>query len=147
MSEDDPFRPPTDAEIAAAEERLQFQFPADYKDFLKSGADISDAGLEAAVILPGAGHLDIFDMAAEAWDDAEVPRDLVPIVEDNGDYFCLTRDGGVVYWSHNGKTDEEWPTFTAWFDQVVIEEGDYEEEDEEDDLDGDFDDDDDEDED
>jgi hypothetical protein len=35
----------------------------------------------------------------------------------------------VVYWSHNGKTEQEWPAFAAQFDQVVIEEGDYEDED------------------
>lgn len=128
---DDPFRPPTDAEIDAAEQRLGFTFPGDYRAFLRAGGDVGDAGFEAAVILPGSGHLDIDEIAQEAW-ELDVPRDLLPIVEDNGDYYCLNRDGGIVYWSHNGSTDEAWPTFAAWFQQVCIEEAEGDDEDDED---------------
>ena len=49
---DDPFRAPTDAEIDAAERRLDFVFHPDYRAFLKSGGDVGEAVLEAAVILP-----------------------------------------------------------------------------------------------
>lgn len=134
---DDPFRAPTEAEIDAAQDRLRFPFPADYRAFLASAEDISDAGFEAAVILPGAGHLDLFEIAREAWEEIELPRDLLPFVEDNGDYFCLTREGGVVYWSHNGATEEKWATFSDWYEEVVLEEIDEEEdaEDEDDDVD------------
>jgi hypothetical protein len=136
---DDPFREPTDAEIDAAQQRLGFTFPADYRAFLKAGGDVGGAGFEAAVILPGSGHLEIDEIAREAWEEVGLSRDLLPFVEDNADYYCLTRDGAVVYWSHNGTTDEKWATFTDWFQQVCIEEGEWED-DEEDDEDGDDDD-------
>ena len=119
---DDPFRAPTDAEIDAAEERLMFKFHPDYREFLKGRGDVGEAVLEAAVILPGSGHLDLFEIAEQAWDEMEVPRDLLPFIEDNGDYYCLTRSGGVKFWSHNGTTEEKWATFGDWYQQVCIEE-------------------------
>ena len=42
-------------------------------------------------------------------------------VEDNGDYFCIADCGEVVYWSHNGSTDERWPSLTEWHRQVCLE--------------------------
>jgi hypothetical protein len=119
---DDPFRAPTDAEIDAAEECLQFKFHPDYREFLKGRGGVGEAVFEAAVILPGSGHLDLFEIARQAWDEMEVPRDLLPFIEDNGDYYCLTRSGGVKFWSHNGTTEEKWVTFGEWYQQVCIDE-------------------------
>lgn len=99
--ENNPFRPPTYAEIAAAEQRLGVTFHPDYRAFLRDGGDVADATLEPAVILPGSGHLDLFEIADTAWRVMHVPRSLLPFVEDNGDYYCLTPTGEVVYWSHN----------------------------------------------
>jgi len=118
---DNPFRPPTPAEIAAAEARLGVAFHDDYKAFLLGGSDVADSILEPAVILPGAGHLDLFGMADAAWRLMDVPRNLLPFVEDNGDYYCLTPAGEVVYWSHNGPADERWPDIAAWRQQVCVE--------------------------
>jgi hypothetical protein len=117
---DSPFRPPTDAEIVAAEQRLGLAFHPDYKAFLKGGGDVANACFEPAVILPGSGHLDLFKIADAAWNMMGVPRDLLPFVEDNGDYYCLSRTGEVVYWSHNGSTDERWPTIADWHEQVCV---------------------------
>lgn len=117
----DPFRLPTDEEIDAAEQRLGIPFHADYRAFLKGGGDVADAILEPAVILPGASHLDLFQIAEAAWNLIGLPRDLLPFVEDNGDYFCVTPSGEVVYWSHNGTTDEKWPSIADWRRQVCVE--------------------------
>lgn len=121
MPENNPFRIPTDAEIAAAEQRLGVTFHPDYRAFLKGGSDVADSILEPAVILPGGGHLDIFEITNAAWNLMGVPRDLLPFVEDNGDYFCIKSTGQVVYWSHNGTTDERWPNIAAWRQQVCVE--------------------------
>jgi SUKH superfamily protein len=118
---DSPFRTPTSAEIAAAEARLGMAFHADYKAFLSGGSDVANSLLEPAVILPDGGHLDLFRMADAAWRLMNVPRDWLPFVEDNGDYFCLTPTGEIVFWSHNGATDERWPNIAAWRQQVCVE--------------------------
>ena len=117
----DIFRPPTDEEVGEAEVKLAFPFSSAYRSFLKGGGDVANAKFEAAVVLPDSGHLDIFDIAATAWSTMGVPRSLLPIVEDNGDYFCLTPQGEVTHWSHNGTTDERWATFEAWYQQVCVE--------------------------
>jgi hypothetical protein len=121
MDNDDPLRPPTDAEIDAAESRLGMKFHPDYRAFLKSGGDVGDSFLEPAVILPGSGYLDLFDIAKSAWEEG-VPKDLLPFVEDNGDYYCLNSRGEVLFWSHNGTTDEKWPNLANWRQRVCIEE-------------------------
>ena len=120
IPDDSPFRPPTDAEIAAAEQRLGVTFHPDYRTFLQGGGDVANACFEPAVILPGSGHLDLFEIAQTAWSVVGVPRDLLPFVEDNSDYYCLNSRGEVVYWSHNGSTDELWPSIAAWHQQVCI---------------------------
>jgi len=116
----DVFRIPTDAEISDAEAKLRVRFPDAYREFLKTGGNVGNAKFEAAVVVPNAGHLDIVEIAEAAWASG-VPRTLVPFVEDNGDYFCVSAHGEVMYWSHIGGTGEQWPTFQAWFQQVCIE--------------------------
>ncbi|MEE4226806.1 SMI1/KNR4 family protein [Pseudomonas viridiflava] len=116
----DPFRIPTDAEIAKAERSLNFPFPAAYIDFLKSGSDVANASFEPAVILPGSSHVDLFEIAHAAWNQFKLPKKWLPFIEDNGDYFCVSQKGEVKYWSHNGPTDEKWPDFSSWFEQVCV---------------------------
>jgi len=117
----DPFRPPTDAEIAEAERKLQFVFPPEYVAFLKSGGNVENAVFEPAVVLPGSGHLNLFEIAESAWGREDIPRDWLPFIDDNSDYFLLSQNGEVRYWSHNGTTNEKWPNFSAWFQQVCVE--------------------------
>ena len=117
----DPFRPPTDPEIAEAQHRLNFNFPPEYIAFLKSGGDVANALFEPAVILPGSGYLDLFEIAESAWAHGGISRDWLPFIEDNSDYFLISQTGEVKYWSHNGTTNEKWPTFSAWFQQVCVE--------------------------
>jgi len=112
-------RPPTDAEIDAAEASLGRRFHPDYRAFLKGGGNVANAKFEPAVVLPGGGHLDLLKIVQRAW-AAGVPGDLLPFVEDNGDYFCIGERGEVVYWSHNGTVDERWPSLAAWHHQVCV---------------------------
>jgi hypothetical protein len=49
-----------------------------------------------------------------------VPDDLLPICEDNGNYFCMNRRGQVVFWDHNGASDEKWTDLATWINDVWI---------------------------
>lgn len=122
MSPDtDPFRRPTDKEITSAESRLGVVFHPDYRAFLKGGGDVGNATFDPAVVLPGSGYCDLFEIAQYAWENAGVPRNVVPFIEDNGDYFCISPCGEVTYRSHNGEASERWPSFPSWFQQVCVE--------------------------
>lgn len=116
-----PARLPTEAEVAAAEQRLSIRFPAEYRYFLLHGSDVAYGAIEPAMVTPDAGHLDLMRVAADAW-EAGVPRESLPFCESNGDYYCLRPDGLVVYWSHEGATDESWPNLAHWIQQVWLEE-------------------------
>ena len=56
-----------------------------------------------------------------------LPKYLIPIVNDNDDYYCFDlrsdeSDYKIVYWSHNGFTDEKWDNFLDWVEKCLIEE-------------------------
>jgi hypothetical protein len=114
-----PLHLPSEAEVAAAERRLGVAFPPDYRRYLLEASDIVFNNMEPAVVVANAGHVDLDDTAAGAW-ELGVPRDLLPFCEDNGDYYCLSRTGRVRFWSHNGTTDESWPDLGAWITDVWI---------------------------
>jgi len=117
-----PLRLPTEDEILAAESQLEIKFPADYRRYLLQASDVVYGSLEPAIVTPDAGHLSLRDMAETAWDEMEVPRELLPFCEDNGDYYCLNQAGEVEYWSHDGSTDEKWKDLATWIKEVWIDE-------------------------
>ena len=115
-------RPPrlaTGAEVTAAESALSIQFPDDYRYFLLHGSDVVYGTLEPAVVTPDAGHLSLVEVAQNAW-TAGVPKDLVPFCEDNGDYYCIRKDGRVMLWSHDGMFSGEWQDLAQWILDVWI---------------------------
>ena len=118
-----PLRLPTAAEVAAAETQLSVKFHPDYRRYLLEASDVVFGSLEPAIVIPDAGHLSLVDIAETAWDEMEVPRELLPFCEDNGDYYCLNQNGEVGYWSHNGATDEKWKDLATWIKEVWIDEG------------------------
>ena len=114
-----PARLPTDGEVAAAERALRLTFPPDYRRFLLDASDVVLGALEPSVVTPEAGHLDLVKMATDAWDVSGVPRDWLPFCGDNADFYCM--DGSNVrFWSHDGATEESWPSLASWIIDVWI---------------------------
>ena len=60
------FIPPTDLEIEEAQRKLNFTFPIEYIDFIKSGYDLGDAALEALEITNPDSHVDIYAAITDA---------------------------------------------------------------------------------
>jgi hypothetical protein len=117
-----PFRLPSEDEVKAAENRLGMKFPEDYRRFLLEASDVVYGALEPAVVIPDSGCLHLVEVAEYAWDEMNVPSNLLPICEDNGDYYCLNKKGEVEFWSHDGATDEKWGDLATWIKEVWIEE-------------------------
>lgn len=116
-----PPRLPTADEVEAAEFQLRVKFHEDYRRFLLEASDVVHGTLEPARVTPG--HLDLVEMVRAAWDQDGVPRNLLPFCYDNANYFCVSDAGEILYWDHNGTTEEKWPNFAAWIKQVWIEKG------------------------
>ena len=115
------FEPPTDLEIEEAQRKLNFIFPIEYINFIKSSYDLGETTLEALEICNPGSHVDIYTVIADARKYYGLPKELLPICEDNSDYYCLNNLGEIIYWSHNGLTDEKWKNITEWRNQMIAE--------------------------
>ena len=115
-----PFRLPTPMEVDDAERRLSIQFHPDFRRYLLEASDVTCGTLEPVTITCPDSHTDLFKVAESAWWGYGVPRNLIPICEDNADYYCMNRAGEVVYWSHNGISPEKWHSLAEWIDHVWI---------------------------
>ncbi|WP_305830531.1 SMI1/KNR4 family protein [Photobacterium leiognathi] len=66
------------------------------------------APLEALEILDPPVMLTIYEALVSARKFYDLPVELMPICEDNSDYYCINNNGEVVFWSHNGTTNQKW---------------------------------------
>lgn len=113
--------PPSDKEIEKAQKKLGFVFPADYIEFIKSGYDLGNSTLEALEINNPISHVDIYETIENARKYYGLPINLLPIVENNADYYCLNERGEIIFWSHNGATDEKWRNISDWKTRMIAE--------------------------
>ena len=115
-----PFRLPTEQEVSAAEKRLNIKFHDDYRRFLLEASDVVVGSLEPAMVAADCGYLDLCELAEYVWDEMELPLVLLPICEDNGDYYCLNKKGEIEFWTSNGATDQKWQDLATWIKEVWI---------------------------
>lgn len=117
--EADPYRSPTEEDIRVAEERLRFTFPPDYREFLKGGGSVAVVRFRPAIVLPGSEDRDIFDFADVFWRRMRGPRHLLPIIENDGDFFCISPEGEVFSWSSDRKeATSRWKSLADWNEKV-----------------------------
>jgi hypothetical protein len=117
-----PMRLPTRDEVGNVERQLAMTLHPDYCQYLLEASDVVYGTKEPCTVTPDGGHTNLVEVAQVAWNQMGVPRDLIPICEDNGDYYCMRQTGDVVFWSHNGTSDEKWPDLATWIKKVWIEE-------------------------
>lgn len=115
-----PFRLPTANEADDAERRLGVRFHPDFRRYLLEGSAVVCGVVEPVTITCPESHTDLFKVAESAWEAYGVPRELLPICEDNADFYCMNSSGEVVFWSHNGWASEKWPSLADWIVQVWI---------------------------
>ncbi len=127
-----PLRLPTADEVAAAEKELDVRFHPDYRRYLLQASDVVYDAVDPAQITDRESHTSLFEVVDGAR-QMELPDELLPICEDNGSYFCMNARGEVVYWDHNGTTDEKWPDLATWIAEVWIGEAEDDGDDAEDD--------------
>jgi hypothetical protein len=80
---------PNDALLNEYERELGFSFPADYRKFLKEASNVFVGTLEPLIATDmrnARGELSVALIEARR---VGLPRDLLPICEDNGDYYCF----------------------------------------------------------
>jgi hypothetical protein len=119
-----PARLPTPEEVVEAEGRVRARFHAHYRRFLLEASDVVYGTLEPAQVARAGGWPPyLVEMVEDARAYPGFPPDLLPFCEDNANYYCMDGSGEspeVVYWCHDGLTDEKWPDLATWIAEVWI---------------------------
>lgn len=115
-----PTRLPSVAEVDDAERRLAVKFPADFRRYLLEVSDVVFGTIEPVTITQPDSHSDLFRVADDAWQVYGVPRNLLPVCEDNADFYCVNDANEVLFWSHNGWSPEKWPSLAHWIQDVWL---------------------------
>ena len=122
-----PFRNvlPSEEQINEYEKYLNIRLPESYKKCLESCSNVSLGGLQLLIPSKSGDYLDIYQALIDINSVENFPKNFLPFVFDNADYFCFNLnknapDYEVVYWSHNGQTDEKWANFDDWVEKCWI---------------------------
>jgi hypothetical protein len=111
---------PDDALISAYERELGISFLDDYKVFVREASDSVLNGKDALrLTVDRNSPRELVNAVIEAREQG-VPESWLPICEDNGNYYCLLEDGSVSYWSHDGSSNETWPSLASWIKHAWI---------------------------
>jgi len=110
---------PSNRDVEEVELGLGVTFSPEYRAYLLNASDVVLGTLEPATITEPESHTHLPEVVATARDFG-VPTQLLPFCGDNSDFYCLTPTGEVVFWSHNGLSEESWPSLAAWIFQVWI---------------------------
>jgi cell wall assembly regulator SMI1 len=120
-----PLRLPTASEVESVEEELGLSFHPDFRRYLLEVSDVVFGTIEPVTITNSAAHTYLATVAKDGRDYSNLPVDYAPICESNSDLYCVTPDGKVVFWPHDGTSDESWPSVAAWIEDVWIGESGY----------------------
>ena len=115
-----PLRLPSETEVDNVEKALGVRFHRDFRRYLLEVSDVVFGMFEPVTITQPGAHTDLLEVVKAAWEGYGVPRDRVPICEDNADFYCMNEGGQVVFWSHNGWSSETWPSLADWIERVWI---------------------------
>jgi hypothetical protein len=117
---------PTEADVMAAEEKLGVKFPPSYVKYQLEYSDINVGHLEMYSLFEDDDRLNLISNVNNVRKYHRLDEHLLPFVEEqDGDYFCFNLESNgpeyeVVYWSHNGTTDEKWDNFLDWVERRWI---------------------------
>nr|WP_223202950.1 SMI1/KNR4 family protein [Stenotrophomonas sp. 169] len=111
---------PDDEILDAYQEEMQVEFTNDFRFFLKEASDSIYNGKDALVVTASRkSSRELIVEARSAW-EAGLPRGNIPFCGDNGNYYYISKHGGVGYWSHDGVSGETWPNRATWIEEVWI---------------------------
>lgn len=99
--------------------------PESYKFFLENYSNISLGSITVLKPLNYGSYLDIHEVINEMTSNDNFPVSYFPFVYDNGDCYCFDTnaegtDYKVVFWSHDGLTNETWNNFLEWVEKCWI---------------------------
>lgn len=118
-----PLELPEEELLVEIEEQILINLPFELREFLLKVSDVVYGRLEPVTATDPQSHTYLPEVASVAW-SLGVPRELVPICEDQGNYYCVEQDGTVLLWDGEEEdlTDESWDSVWHWVREVWLEE-------------------------
>ena len=118
-----PLELPDEELLVEIEEQILINLPFELREFLLKVSDVVYGRLEPVTVTDPQSHTYLPEVASVAW-SLGVPRELVPICEDQGNYYCVEQDGTVLLWDGEEEdlTDESWDSVWHWVREVWLEE-------------------------
>ena len=98
--------------IIDAEEQILVSLDREFRQFLLTVSDVVYGSLEPVTVADPNSHTYLPEVAAVAW-SLGVPRNLIPVCEDRGNYYCANEMGEIVLW-RNGELEDEIPWSNIW---------------------------------
>jgi SMI1-KNR4 cell-wall len=114
-----PLELPDMDDIVDVEEQLLISLDAQFREFLLTVSDVIYGSLEPVTITDPHSHTYLPEVAAVAW-SVGLPRELIPLCESNGDYYCVDELGEVRFWQQESVSEESWPSIWHWAKEVWL---------------------------
>lgn len=115
-----PLELPDHEQLVEIEEEILLPIPRDMRQFLLEASDIICGSLEPVTAADPNSHTYLPEVTSHAW-EMGVPRYLIVLCEDNGNYYCVEPDGEVVFWRDGELTGESWPSVWHWARDIWLE--------------------------
>lgn len=116
-----PLELPDMDDIIDVEEQLFLSLDPELREFLLQLSDVVYGSMEPVTVADPSSHTYLPEVAAVAW-SLGVPRNLVPICEHRGAYYCADEAGEIVLWQDGELVDgEPWANVWQWAQLVWLE--------------------------
>ncbi|XKM14511.1 SMI1/KNR4 family protein [Orbaceae bacterium ac157xtp] len=111
---------PDDNLLDSYEKSINFSFSAEYRKLLKEAGNIFYGTIELLLVTRDKKYPSELSLILGEVREQVLPKDWLPICEDNGSYYCLTSGGVVRYWTLDGCNSDTWKDLSDWVEQVWI---------------------------
>ena len=105
-----PLELPEEETLVEIQEQILIHLPFALREFLLQVSDVVYGRLEPVTASDPQSHTYLPEVAATAW-SLGVPREFVPLCEDQGNYYVVEEDGTVLLWEADTteiNEDESW---------------------------------------
>jgi len=116
-----PLELPEEEDLVEIEEELFLPIPFEMREFLLKVSDVVYGTLEPVTVVDPQSHTYLPEVAATAW-SLGVSRELLPLCEARGGYYCVSQEGDVNFVKleelSEGEEEEEWTSVWHWVKEV-----------------------------
>ena len=115
-----PLELPDMDDIIDVEEQILLSLDNEFRQFQLTVSDVICGTMEPVTVADPNSHTYLPEVAAVAW-SLGLSRELIPLCEYRGGYYCTNEIGEVNYWLDGEMSDEEpWADVWVWAEHVWL---------------------------